>query len=60
MAMVGHKTEAIYRRYAIIDEAMHREAAAKMNVWAGAQQKQTKAKGQVKRFSARVSKMRVS
>jgi hypothetical protein len=30
MAMVGHKTEAIYRRYAIVDEAMLREAAAKL------------------------------
>lgn len=33
MAMVGHKTESIYRRYAIVDEAMHREAAAKLDVW---------------------------
>jgi hypothetical protein len=31
--MVGHKTESIYRRYAIVDEAMHREAAAKLDVW---------------------------
>ncbi len=30
MAMVGHKTEAIYRRYAIVDEAMLREAAEKL------------------------------
>ncbi len=27
MAMVGHKTEAIYRRYAIVDEGVLREAA---------------------------------
>ena len=27
MAMVGHKTEAIYRRYAIVDEGALREAA---------------------------------
>jgi len=26
MKMVGHKTEAIYRRYAIADETMLREA----------------------------------
>jgi integrase len=32
MAMVGHKTEAIYRRYAIVDEAMLREGAAKLEV----------------------------
>ena len=29
MSMVGHKTESIYRRYAIVDEAMQREAAAR-------------------------------
>jgi integrase len=34
MAMVGHKTEAIYRRYAIVDETMHREAAEKLNAFA--------------------------
>ena len=28
MAMVGHKTEAIYRRYAIVDERVLREATA--------------------------------
>ena len=30
MAMVGHKTESIYRRYAIMDEAMLKEGAAKL------------------------------
>jgi hypothetical protein len=30
MAMVGHETESIYRRYAIVDEAMLREAAVKL------------------------------
>lgn len=30
MAMVGHKTEAIYRRYAITDEGMLREGAVKL------------------------------
>lgn len=29
MAMVSHRTEAIYRRYAIVDEAMLREGAEK-------------------------------
>jgi hypothetical protein len=28
MSIVGHKTESIYRRYAIVDEVMQREAAA--------------------------------
>jgi hypothetical protein len=31
MAMAGQKTEEVYRRYAIVDEAMMREAAVKMN-----------------------------
>jgi integrase len=30
MAMVGHKTETIYRRYAITDEGMLREAGSKL------------------------------
>jgi len=30
MKMVGHKTEAIYRRYAIVDEGMVREGAEKL------------------------------
>ena len=30
MKMVGHRTEAIYRRYAIVDEAMLREGAEKL------------------------------
>jgi integrase len=30
MAMVGHKTESIYRRYAIVDETMLREGAEKL------------------------------
>jgi hypothetical protein len=31
MAMVGHKTESVYRRYAIVDSAALREAAAKID-----------------------------
>jgi hypothetical protein len=31
MAMVGQKTEEVYRRYASVDQAMIREAAIKMN-----------------------------
>ena len=30
MKMVGHKTEAVYRRYAIVDEAMLKEGAEKI------------------------------
>ncbi len=35
MAMVGHKTEAIYRRYAIVDAGALRDAAAKIDQAAG-------------------------
>jgi hypothetical protein len=28
--MTGHKTETVYRRYAIVDEGMMREAAEKL------------------------------
>ena len=35
MAMVGHKTESIYRRYAIVDAGVLREAAAKIDGAAG-------------------------
>ena len=30
MKIVGHQTESIYRRYAIVDEAMMREGAEKL------------------------------
>ena len=30
MKMVGHSPESIYRRYAIVDEAMLREGAKKL------------------------------
>jgi hypothetical protein len=33
MSMVGHKTESIYRRYAIVDEAMQREAATRLDAY---------------------------
>ena len=54
MAMVGHKRESIYRRYAIVDEQMHREAA-KLDSWNVEQQTKADAarKGQVKRFKKR-------
>jgi len=32
MEMVGHKTESIYRRYTITDEAMLRDASARLAV----------------------------
>ncbi|PYR15878.1 MAG: hypothetical protein DMF94_30355 [Acidobacteria bacterium] len=30
MAMVGHKTDAVYRRYAIVDEGMLKDGALKL------------------------------
>ena len=36
MSIVGHKTESTYRRYAIVDEAMQREAAARLDAWLAA------------------------
>jgi hypothetical protein len=36
MSIVGHKTESIYRRYAIVDESMQREAAVRLDAWMAA------------------------
>jgi hypothetical protein len=36
MSIAGHKTESIYRRYAIGDEAMQREAAVRLDAWVAA------------------------
>jgi hypothetical protein len=33
MKLVGHKTESIYRRYAITDEAVLQEAGAKLSAF---------------------------
>jgi hypothetical protein len=38
MKMVGHRTEAIYRRYAIADESMLREGAEKLSALHQAEQ----------------------
>ena len=37
MAMTGHKTEAVYRRYAITDSAMLQEAAVKLDTFHSAE-----------------------
>ena len=42
MSIVGHKTESIYRRYAIVDEAMQREAAARLDAYAARPRRQRK------------------
>ena len=33
MAMVGHRTKSIYRRYAIVDETMLREGAERLTAF---------------------------
>src|SRR5687767_13845566 len=54
MARVGHKTEAIYKRYAIVDEASHREAGEKYGAFASGKPpaKQTARVRQFKRRAA--------
>jgi len=55
MSMVGHKTEAIYRRYAIVDEAMQREAADRLDAFATAPQP-GKRTGTVQTFESQAAK----
>jgi hypothetical protein len=56
MSIVGHKTESIYRRYAIVDEGMQREAAARLDVWASGPQRDQKA-GTVATFTPKTAKV---
>ncbi len=60
MSMVGHKTESIYRRYAIVDEAMQREAAERLDAFTSAPQsdKQTGTVKMFKRKAGRVTGLR--
>lgn len=37
MKMTGHKTEAVYSRYAIVDEGMFREGAEKLSAFYAAE-----------------------
>lgn len=55
MAMVGHKTEAIYHRYAIVERNVLKEAAAKIDARnaAGTEQGQFGESGRVARFANR-------
>ena len=54
MSMVGHKTESIYRRYAIVDEAMQREAAARLDAFT-AQPESGNTTSIVSRFTPKVA-----
>ena len=60
MAMVGHETESIYRRYAIQDEVMLREGAARLDAYAVVQKQKAAAerRGQLRRFRRRQLKQR--
>ena len=40
MKMTGHKTEAVYRRYAIVSDTDLKEAAAKLGLLAGTDNRQ--------------------
>jgi integrase len=55
MQIVGHQTESIYRRYAIVDESMHREAAAQLDMFAAKEKAKAAAerKAQLRRFKKR-------
>jgi integrase len=54
MSMIGHKTEAIYRRYAIVDVAMQREAALKLDAFTEAQKAQReRLTGRLAQFNAK-------
>jgi hypothetical protein len=54
MAIVGHKTEAIYRRYAIVDEASHREAGEKYGAFASGKPADQQ-RGKVRQFKRRAA-----
>ncbi len=56
MSIVGHKTESIYRRYAIVDEAMQREAAARLDAFTSAPPSEQKS-GTVKMFKPKAAKV---
>jgi hypothetical protein len=56
MSMVGHKTESIYRRYAIVDEAMLREAAARLDAYCGLPAPPSKT-GTVSTFKPKVARV---
>jgi integrase len=54
MSMVGHKTESIYRRYAIVDEASHREAGEKYGAFASGKPAEN-TRGKVREFKRRAA-----
>jgi hypothetical protein len=55
MSMVGHKTESIYRRYAIVDEQIQREAAERLDAFTSAP-KSGRPGGSVRTFRPKTGK----
>ena len=57
MAMVGHKTESIYRRYAIVDAKVLAEATEKLDAYRIEETAKAKAEreGQLARFRRRAN-----
>jgi len=53
MAIIGHKTESMYRRYTIVDETMLREAATKLNTWHSQGSGRGAKRGQLAQFRGR-------
>ncbi len=52
MKLTGHKTEAVYRRYAIVDSSMLQEAAAKLATFHAAQTEKCKSPAKVSPIAA--------
>ena len=57
MQLIGHKTESVYRRYAIVDATMLKEAAGKLDAFHAGEKRRAAAerRGQVQRFNQRKS-----
>src|SRR5271155_348851 len=53
MKMTGHKTESIYRRYAIVDEAMLKESASKLAAFHADEKNRTRNVVSMKRRGSR-------
>jgi integrase len=56
MSIVGHKTESIYRRYAIVDESMQREAAARLDAFTSALPPASTTTGTIAAFASKAAK----
>ena len=57
MQLIGHKTESVYRRYAIVDASMLKDAAAQLDAYHAVEKQKAAAerRGQLRRFKQRQS-----